>query len=127
MKTPTSIITAILFASCMDSAAAEDPWVIDSQAEWQKCTATQSNLKIEEGIATPTQKQATFRSRLKTFREKQSARSISFDQSAIWQNWDPVENTGPSNLQDAPVVLPLETARRFRIPVRCQDDRHDRE
>ena len=36
---------------------------------------------------------------------KRSAKSLVVTQSAIWQNWNPIENLGPVNLADAPVLL----------------------
>ena len=108
MKT-SIFITAwtILASSALGYAAAEEAWVIDSQAEWQQNIGEQSNLEIKEGVAAPTGRSATLRSTVKTFKEKRSAKSIVIDQSAIWQNWEPVKNVGPSNLQDAPVALTL--------------------
>ena len=42
---------------------------------------------------------------LQTFDKKRSAKSLTLTQSAIWQNWNPIENLGPSNLADAPVMV----------------------
>ena len=38
---------------------------------------------------------------------KQSAASLTIEQSPIWQNWIPTENLGPVNLADAPVLLTM--------------------
>ncbi|MDA9260367.1 hypothetical protein N9P58_00710 [Puniceicoccaceae bacterium] len=82
-------------------------WNIDTQEDWQAAIADQSNLEIQNGLATPTASTATLRSALKTFDEKRSAQSITINQSPVWQNWEPVTNVGPSNLGDAPVMLSL--------------------
>jgi len=107
MKTSTFTIALLLIACGVQFATAQDSWVIDSQAEWQQNTSDQANLEIKDGVAAPTGKSATFRSTLQTFQEKRSAKSIVFDQSTVWQNWEPVKNIGPSNLADAPVTLAL--------------------
>lgn len=36
---------------------------------------------------------------------KRSAQSLTVAQSPVWQNWNPIENLGPVNLGDAPVLL----------------------
>ena len=43
--------------------------------------------------------------RLHTSDAKRSARSLVVAPSTIWQNWNPIENLGPVNLADAPVLL----------------------
>lgn len=106
MKIQTTT-TALLLLAITPFAAADDTWTIDSQAEWQNSTAVVSELAIKDGIASPTAEAATFQSTLKTFDKKRSASSIVLDQSAIWQNWEPIKNFGPSNVQDAPVTLAL--------------------
>jgi len=84
---------------------AEGAWVVDGQAEWQEHTAEQTGLTIRGGVASPAGESASFRSTRMTFENKRSARSLVFDPSPDWLNWEPVDNIGPSNLQDAPVFL----------------------
>ena len=38
---------------------------------------------------------------------RKKARSLTIAQSTVWQNWEPIENLGPSNLSDAPVLLTI--------------------
>ena len=95
----------LLSLAMISTAHADTTWVIDSQDDWKQATADQSNLKLENGLATPTANEATFRSTIKTFDQKRSADSITIDQSAIWQNWEPVGQIGPKNVSDAPVFL----------------------
>ncbi len=92
---------------CSISANAQDSWVIDTQEEWQEQTLKQENLEFKDGFADPSAKVATFTSKLKSFKRKKSATELVFDQSPIWQNWDEVPNLGPSNLDDAPVLLSM--------------------
>ncbi len=89
------------------STVAGDEWIVDSQEEWHAASGDHSNLDIRDGLASPTAKEATFRSVLKTSGEKRSAKSIAIDQSPVWHNWDPIKRVGPSNLGDAPVMLTL--------------------
>ncbi|MCM2373453.1 glycoside hydrolase family protein [Aporhodopirellula aestuarii] len=98
------LVLVVLTASL---STANDSWVIDSDSDWQENTASQTGLTIQKGVAEPEGKTATFQSRVKAFTEKRSIRSVTFDQSPIWQNWNPIKNVGPSNLADAPVVLSL--------------------
>ena len=100
MKYSTLTLLALtpLFATASD-------WRIDTQADWQAAIADQSNLEIQNGLATPTAKTATLRSTLKTFDEKRSAESIVIDQSTAWLNWNPVGQIGPNNVSNAPVFL----------------------
>ena len=49
-------------------------------------------------------KTATVRTKLGKFDAKRSATTLTITQSPIWQNWIPIENLGPSNLRDAPVL-----------------------
>ena len=86
---------------------AAEPWAIDSQEDWSAATASQKGLEIVEGAVSPKEKSGEFKSVLKRFDEKRSAASITFSQSALWQNWNPIPNLGPANLQDAPVLLQL--------------------
>ena len=58
-------------------------------------------------MALPMGKTATFRSKLKTFDDKKSAKSLTISQSPVWENWEPIANLGPVNLGDAPVMLSL--------------------
>ena len=75
-----------------------DAWTIESQEDWQANIAEQSNLDITKGKIIPTAKEATFKSSMKKFAKKRSAKSITFSQSTEWLNWKPVSNIGPANL-----------------------------
>ena len=105
MKRKLLCFVAILLSSFVLNA--QNKWIVDTQEEWQKETLKKENLEFKKGFADPSAKEATFISKIKKFAKKTSASSIVFDQSPIWQNWNPVKNVGPSNLADAPVTLSL--------------------
>ncbi|MEP4133869.1 MAG: sialate O-acetylesterase, partial [Cyclobacteriaceae bacterium] len=83
-------------------------WIINSDAEWKDNEQSSSNLEYKEGEAVPASKYATYKSKLKQFESKRQAKSILVDQSKVWHNWEPVSNTGPSNLMNAPVALRVD-------------------
>lgn len=103
-----SCFTIIAVAVAIAPLTLADEWSIDSQSEWTAALEDQKNLEIKDGVATPTAKTANFSSKLKRFDRKRSAASIVFEQSPIWQNWQPIDNVGPANLADAPVLLCIE-------------------
>lgn len=87
--------------------ASRQKWTIDSQEDWEKSSDTQTGLVLEDGLASPKERTATFRSTLRRYANKQAARSLTIVQSSEWKNWEPISNLGPSNLGDAPVMLQL--------------------
>ncbi|WP_178106561.1 MULTISPECIES: hypothetical protein [unclassified Lentimonas] len=87
------------------TAIAQDTWMVDTQEDWLTNAAAHTSLEFKEGMAVPTAKTATFRSKLKVFPSKRSAQSLQIDQSPEWLNWNKTPNIGPANLQDAPVML----------------------
>lgn len=62
---------------------------------------------MEDGLVMPKGASGTFRSRLQPMDGRRRLKSITLEQSPVWQNWEPVENLGPINLQDAPVFLSI--------------------
>ena len=86
-------------------AGSDVTWMIDSVEEWEKASAASENIVFEEGAASPSKTEAEYRSKLHRFDKARSLESITFAQSPVWQNWEPIENLGPSNLKDAPVLL----------------------
>ncbi|MFY0714898.1 hypothetical protein J1D01_14575 [Seonamhaeicola sp. NFXS20] len=101
-----AIIVLLMSCNNKKSNLAED-WVIDSQQDWEANIDNLSNITIKDGKLVPTEEEATFQSKLKTFSNKQSVKSITLSQSSEWLNWKPVANIGPSNLADAPVALQM--------------------
>lgn len=103
----TYAISVLVFAAAISINAAEQFWTIKSQSDWLANVETQSNLEFKKGMVVPTASNATYQSKLKTFKEKRSVKSLTVSQSPEWLNWSPVPNVGPSNLGDAPVALQM--------------------
>ncbi|HAW97435.1 MAG TPA: hypothetical protein DCX67_02780, partial [Opitutae bacterium] len=59
-------------------------------------------ITLQEGVASPSGRTGTLRTKMKTFQEKRSAKSLTVGQSALWQNWKARPRIGPKNLRDAP-------------------------
>jgi hypothetical protein len=80
-------------------------WLVDSTKQWQEAEKENGNLTFADGLATPTADVSRYRSVTYAFEKKRSAKSIVIEQSPRWHNWNAVSNIGPSNLEDAPVLL----------------------
>ena len=104
---------ALLAASCtttdgVGTSTPATPWLIESQADWERARAADEGLTIEDGLAMPEGASGTFRSKLHRFDRTRRVKSMTLKQSDLWQNWEPTSNLGPINLQDAPVFLAIE-------------------
>ena len=104
MKIPVTL-SAILFASSFLGRA--ESLEISTQSDWERVIDSSKGIVIEDGLVSPTGKSGNFKTKIQKFDTKRSADSLTITQSPIWQNWNPIENLGPSNLQDAPVLLTL--------------------
>ena len=82
-------------------------WMIDTQAQWLQYREKSTHLEIKDGFASMNTIECSYKSTLMQFEHKRSAESIVFKQSDLWQNWQPIDNIGPENLRDAPVILSL--------------------
>lgn len=82
-----------------------DNWIIESNDDWKSQTETSNKVAFKDGTAAPTGETATLKTKLNRSDKKRSAQSLTITQSPIWQNWNPIENIGPSNLGDAPVMI----------------------
>ena len=78
---------------------------IRTQAEWEKVVTYSKGVAIKDGTVSPTGQAGQIRTHLQKFDHKQKAKALTLTQSAVWQNWNPIENLGPANLSDAPVLL----------------------
>ncbi len=94
MKNLTIILALGLFAS----AHAET---------WTDSIASSEGMTIEDGMAFPTESSGTLQTKIDTSAGKRSATTLTLTQSPIWQNWIPIDNLGPANLADAPVLLTM--------------------
>ena len=82
-------------------------WTIDSAEQWEKNIASAEGANVEKGSVSPQAKTSTIKTKLYRLDAKRSAKKLNVTQSAVWQNWNPIENLGPSNLKDAPVLLTI--------------------
>ena len=96
-----------LFALAFISSLEAETWRLESPADWKKSIESSQGLTIEKGVASPTAKTGSLRTKLKSFKEKRSAKSLTIEQSALWQNWEAKPRIGPKNLGDAPVFLTM--------------------
>ena len=99
-----SLALTITLLNCAAAHAAD--WTIDSAEEWKaNLKRVDGKLSVEEGYVSPQEKTATLTTKLHSSDQKRSAATLTVTQSPLWQNWNPIENLGPSNLADAPVLL----------------------
>lgn len=89
----------------LSTLATAAEWKVESQQDWLNNKASAKGVEIKDGVANPTEKEAFYQSKIQKLDGSQKLKEIRFDQSPVWQNWQPVENLGPSNLGDAPVFL----------------------
>lgn len=99
-----SLALTITLLNCAAAHAAD--WTIDTAEEWKaNLKQVDGKLSVEEGYVSPLEKTATLTTKLHSSNQKRSAATLTVTQSPLWQNWNPIENLGPSNLADAPVLL----------------------
>ena len=102
MKLVSLSLVAALFVGVELRAA---DWTIDSADDWTKNIKSAGGAIVADGSVSPEAKTATIVTKVHASDIKRSAKSLVVTQSAIWQNWNPIENLGPANLGDAPVLL----------------------
>lgn len=102
-----TLILSLLILTTAVGFADQKTWSIDTREEWEQCIASQNQLELKDGMASPTKKTATFQSSLKSFSKQRSAESITFEQSPVWLNWEATANVGTASMGDAPVLLSL--------------------
>jgi|GEM_PF-4413279 len=88
-----------------DAHLGAEDWKINSGAEWAANIETSQGETSIDGIVLPGKETASLSTKLRTFKQKRKAKAVVIDQSLVWQNWNPIANIGPANLQDAPVLL----------------------
>ena len=102
MKSLKSCLIATILSV---SPVQADDWTIDSANEWEQSIESSDGVVVADGVASPTERVATITTKINSTSKKRSAKSLVVNQSPIWQNWNPIENLGPANLGDAPVLL----------------------
>ena len=96
------LLVATLLGGVQGQAA---DWSIDTADEWTRNIESAKGATIEKGSISPNAKTAIVTTKIHSSKSKRSAKSLVLTQSPIWQNWNPIENLGPTNLADAPVLL----------------------
>ena len=86
-------------------AAGAQSWSIRTAADWVGSIQSSQGVTIVDGVASPTGESGTLRTKLKAYKQKRSAKSLTLGQSPLWQNWEPRPRIAPRNLRDAPVFL----------------------
>jgi len=97
----------ILSAAVVSHADSPKAWVIDEDADWKAQIESSEGMQFAEGMASPEAKKGSLKTKFHSFEKKTSLKTLTIDQSPIWQNWEPIANIGPSNLADAPVMLTM--------------------
>jgi hypothetical protein len=105
MKNPLPVTLIGLLALGFTFVAGAESWTVGSAVEWKTAIESSKGITIEKGVASPTGKAGSLRTKMKSFKGKRSAKSLTIEQSALWQNWEAKPRIGPKNLRDAPVFL----------------------
>ncbi|MGI9243018.1 MAG: hypothetical protein ACR2RV_19630 [Verrucomicrobiales bacterium] len=85
--------------------AENETWLIAGAEGWKSEVEDRHGLVVEGEHVVPSGKAGTLRTRVHPSETERKASSLRIEQSPIWQNWNPIENLGPVNLGDAPVLL----------------------
>ena len=102
---PKQFLQLLIAAALAAPVYAGSARVIDSNEEWSKVRKSLDGATIKDGKVTPAADKATFGSTVLKTKESSRLTSLTIHQSPEWLNWDPIENIGPENLADAPVLL----------------------
>ena len=101
-------LTLLLVASLLfGSRAQADDWTVDTAEQWTQNLKSVLGATVVDGSVTPKEKSATIVTIVHASDVKRAAKSLTVTQSPVWQNWNPIENLGPVNLADAPVLLTI--------------------
>ncbi len=102
---PLFIMGFVVAQMLESSAASAEIWTLDAQNDWQQNAESVEGVELSGGAISPHRETATYRSKLKSYSSKIQPVSLTLSQDPSWLNWSPVDNIGPSNLGDAPVLL----------------------
>lgn len=100
-----NILIPLVFACAGFGEARE--WKIEGKEGWAASLQSSEGALIEDGVVSPEKEQARIVTKLHESDGRRAARTLTIKQCPLWQNWEPIENIGPSNLQDAPVLLTM--------------------
>ncbi len=82
--------------------------MIDRQIEWVEMKQSAENIELIGGQANSSDSVSKYSSVVKRFPEKRSAETITFKQSAAWDNWREIDKVGTPAMDDAPVFIPVK-------------------
>jgi hypothetical protein len=82
-------------------------WELKTQQDWLAASAECVNIEITDGCLKLTSDSAFFATALKKFKNKHQLKSMTIQQSPVWNNWHPIDKVAPSEAQDAPVFVPV--------------------
>lgn len=105
MKQKEQWIVMGLVAILETGGVAAGEWKIASAAEWEEHLTSAEGAVVRDGMVAPAEKSAKIVTKVIPFESKRSAGRLTVRQSVLWENWIPVDNIGPVNLRDAPVLL----------------------
>lgn len=96
-----------ILSSAFAGMAADKTWKLEGEEGWSKGLDSSIGAVIEDGAVLPEGEEAMILTTLHSTDGKRSAKSLKLSQSPVWQNWIPIKNLGPVNLNDAPVLLTM--------------------
>jgi len=101
-----STLTAVALAHGQAPADESSTWQIDTTSEWQAAASQSEGLTMSDGLLALTGKQGLYRSRLRRFKGKRAAHTMTLTASTAWNNWEPTQRkVVPPTLADAPIFL----------------------
>ncbi|MEM9161080.1 MAG: hypothetical protein AAGB46_18690, partial [Verrucomicrobiota bacterium] len=106
MKVSVSLVVFALTA-CV-ALAAEKNWKIETDADWRQNRVLSENIHVEEGMAHSTSLASSYTSIVKSFPKRRKAKSLTFRQTDIWDNWKEIPKVGVPEMRDAPVFVPVK-------------------
>ena len=106
MNRITFAVIFVFFVLAFSLRAEDLVWDFSSP-DFQKSISSGEVAAEEAGGISFKSKHSLVRMTMKSFEEKRSVSTVTVSQAPTWLNWNPIENLGPSNLQDAPVLLTL--------------------
>ncbi|MDA7875308.1 hypothetical protein N9A77_00950, partial [bacterium] len=89
-STMKSLALLLVAALLVGAPLQADDWTIDSAADWKQNIQSAEGAAVADGSVSPKAKTALITTKIHTSDVKRSAKSLVVNQSAIWQNWNPI-------------------------------------
>ncbi|MFO7724456.1 MAG: hypothetical protein R6V45_02820 [Oceanipulchritudo sp.] len=106
-KHPFKLVAIQICVAFAVPVQAAELWRIDASEDWIQSRSQSEGMKIGDSLVVPTGSKGSYQSSIRSFDDRTALTRIVFEQSPAWQNWEPADPVGPSNLGDAPVFLSL--------------------